>query len=108
MGQALAVAGKRSDTLKMLGTLMPPHPATETLACGVTPGCTSPWALATFLTALGDKDEAFRWLEQAYAQRFPILPTLRVDPAFDSLRSDPRFGDLLRRLGRSGVTESVR
>jgi hypothetical protein len=48
---------------------------------------------------IGDKDEAFRYLDKAYEQRWPFLPMLKVDPAFDSLRADPRYGDLVRRLG---------
>jgi hypothetical protein len=46
--------------------------------------------------ALGQRDKAFGWLEKAYEERFP--PFIAVDPAFDPLRSDPRFQDLLRRM----------
>jgi hypothetical protein len=48
---------------------------------------------------LGDKDEAFAWLERVYSQHSNVLTTLKVDPHFDPLRSDPRFQDLLRRVG---------
>ncbi len=48
---------------------------------------------------MGNKDEAFAWLEKAYSQHSNVLTTLKVDPAFDPLRSDPRFKDLLRRVG---------
>jgi len=47
---------------------------------------------------LGKKDEALADLETAYAGHLSILATLKVDPAFDPLRSDPRFQDLLRRV----------
>jgi tetratricopeptide (TPR) repeat protein len=46
---------------------------------------------------LGDKERAFRYLEQAYGNRRVIA--VKVQPQFDSLRSDPRFADLLRRIG---------
>jgi TolB-like protein/DNA-binding winged helix-turn-helix (wHTH) protein/Flp pilus assembly protein TadD len=48
---------------------------------------------------VGDKDKAMAYLEKAYAEHWFGLTTLKVEPAFDSLRSDPRFQDLLRRIG---------
>jgi hypothetical protein len=48
--------------------------------------------------ALGDKDQAFAQLQQAYSQRTFFLDFLKVDPELDSLRSDPRFQDLLGRM----------
>src|SRR6266850_1535731 len=48
---------------------------------------------------LEDKDQAFTWLEKAYEERsFRFLASVKVDPLWDSLRSDPRFADLLCRL----------
>ena len=44
---------------------------------------------------LGNKDEAFRWLERAYQARHAHLIHIKVDPRLDPLRSDPRFQDLL-------------
>jgi tetratricopeptide (TPR) repeat protein len=102
VGHLLAIAGKRTEALEVLGTLLPPHPASETLDCGITPGCTTPWAMAVLQTGLGDKNEAFRYLKKAYDQRWPFLPMVTVDPAFDNLRSDSRFADLERRLGLGG------
>lgn len=55
-----------------------------------------PYRIATVYAALGDKDLAFAQLERAYAQRSFFLDFLKVDPELDSLRSDPRFQDLLR------------
>jgi hypothetical protein len=49
----------------------------------------------------GDKERAFALLEKAYQQHDPSLANLKVDPGFDSLRSDPRYVDLLKRVGLS-------
>jgi adenylate cyclase len=48
---------------------------------------------------IGDKETALVWLEKAYLQHSPALTALKVDPIYDPLRSDPRFQDLLRRIG---------
>ena len=48
---------------------------------------------------LGDKDHAFEWLEKAYQEHSSFLLDLKVDPLFDPLRPDPRFQDLVRRVG---------
>ena len=48
---------------------------------------------------MNNKDEAFFWLDKAYAQHSNALTGLKVDPIYDPLRSDPRFQDLLRRVG---------
>jgi serine/threonine protein kinase/TolB-like protein/Tfp pilus assembly protein PilF len=47
----------------------------------------------------GDKDNAFLWLEKAYQQHASELIFLKADPEWDSLRSDPRYADLIRRIG---------
>jgi len=48
---------------------------------------------------LRDNDEAFSWLDKAYEERSPRLLDLKLDPDFDSLRRDPRYSDLVRRIG---------
>jgi eukaryotic-like serine/threonine-protein kinase len=58
----------------------------------------SPYGIATVYAALGDKDQAFAQLEQAYTQRTQYMDFLKLDPELDSLRSDPRFQVLLRRM----------
>jgi hypothetical protein len=63
-----------------------------------TPQYLPPASLAWAYAALGEKDQAFVWLEKAYAERSPDMALLQVDPPFDLLRSDPRFQDLLRRM----------
>jgi serine/threonine-protein kinase len=54
---------------------------------------------AEIYIGLGDKEQALALLEKAYADRSMLLTFLKVDPEFDSLHSDPRFKDLLRRVG---------
>ena len=51
--------------------------------------------------ALGDKDQAFTWMEKGYQSRASNLPWLVMEPKFDPLRSDPRFGQFVRRIGLS-------
>jgi tetratricopeptide (TPR) repeat protein len=48
---------------------------------------------------LGDKENALRWLEHNYDERLPLGTLVNVDPAFDSLRSDPRFLSIVSRTG---------
>jgi hypothetical protein len=48
---------------------------------------------------LDEKDLAFTWLEKAYEERSWALSNIKAEPRMDSLRSDPRFQDLLRRFG---------
>jgi len=55
--------------------------------------------LASLYARLGDLDSAFAWLEKCYADRSARLTHLKVDARYDSLRADPRFADLLRRVG---------
>ena len=56
------------------------------------------WVAITY-AALGDKDAAFAELEKAYQQRDWFLPRMKVDPYLDPLRDDPRFADLVKRVG---------
>jgi serine/threonine-protein kinase len=65
-----------------------------------------PGVLAEAYTQLGEKDQAFYWLEEGWKHRRladadPILQFVKVDPSFAPLRSDPRFKDLLRHFGLS-------
>jgi TolB-like protein/DNA-binding winged helix-turn-helix (wHTH) protein len=54
---------------------------------------------AQFYAFLGEKNRAFDWLERGYHERNAAYSALNVDPCWDSLRSDPRFKDLVRRVG---------
>ena len=59
----------------------------------------SPAELAILYAGLGDKEGAFQSLERAYAAHDLQMQYLKVEPHYDSLRSDPRFTDLMRRVG---------
>jgi hypothetical protein len=48
---------------------------------------------------IGEHEQAFRWLERGYQDRAQMLSELYAEAAFDPLRSDARFADLLRRVG---------
>jgi tetratricopeptide (TPR) repeat protein len=58
-----------------------------------------PYWLAMIYAGLDEKDEAFAWLEKAYQERSFFLLWIKTDPMVDSLRSDSRFVDLVRRIG---------
>jgi hypothetical protein len=57
------------------------------------------YLFAVVYDGLGDKEQTFAWLEKAYQDRTFFLIWLKFEPRFDSLRGDPRFQDLLQRIG---------
>jgi TolB-like protein len=58
------------------------------------------YSIAMSAATIGETEEAMTWLERAYEERDPLLLLAKIDPrGFDPLRSDPRFQDLLRRIG---------
>jgi DNA-binding winged helix-turn-helix (wHTH) protein/TolB-like protein len=58
-----------------------------------------PYDAAMAYGAMGEKEQAFAWLEEAYEERIDQMAWLKVDPRFKPLRDDPRFDDMLRRVG---------
>jgi serine/threonine protein kinase/Tfp pilus assembly protein PilF len=58
-----------------------------------------PIALANLYFALGEADQGFQWLDKAYQEHDSTLLEIKVDPGFDSVRSDPRFTALLKKMG---------
>ncbi len=58
-----------------------------------------PYAIAEVYAGLGDKNRTFEWLEKGYQVHSISMVWLRADPFWDNMRSDPRFQDLLRRVG---------
>ena len=59
----------------------------------------SPFYIAATYASLGEPERAFEWFEKAYQERYQFMVHLHQEPRADSLRSDPRFADLLRRVG---------
>jgi hypothetical protein len=59
----------------------------------------APYNFAVIYAGLGEKDEAFVWLDRAYQERSYLLTYLTVDERLDNLHSDPRFDELRRRIG---------
>ena len=59
----------------------------------------SAFDIATIYAGLRDRTKTFEYLEKAYQERVPYLVFLAVDPHFDEFRSDPRFRDLVHRIG---------
>ena len=57
----------------------------------------SPYSIAIIYAGLGDKDQAFEWLNKAYDQRSFFIALLKVETVLDNLRPDPRFNVLLKR-----------
>lgn len=89
LGQAEGASGNRIEADRILAQLK---------AQG-TRRYVSPVGIAVVYLGMGDKPQAMEWLEKGYAERADWLVYLRTEPVFDSLRSDPRFQDLLHRLG---------
>ena len=92
LARVLARAGNRVEARRLLEELRAQARASDIYHPVV----------ATALAAAGDVDGAFAWLEKSYAQRHPDLNHLSVEGAYRALRGDPRFTDLLRRVGLRG------
>jgi TolB-like protein/DNA-binding winged helix-turn-helix (wHTH) protein/Flp pilus assembly protein TadD len=90
LARAYSLSGKRSEAMKLLNDLKSSSTAKNSHASEV----------AAIYASLGDKDEAMNWLEKGYAERFN--PGVLIRPAFDPLRSDPRFQHLVQRVGLPG------
>jgi tetratricopeptide (TPR) repeat protein len=89
LGWVYAVSGRRADALKI---------ALEFRQLS-THAYVDSYQLGMIYAGLDEKDEAFRLLEKAYDQHSPDIVFLAVDPFWYGMRSDPRFADLLRRIG---------
>jgi tetratricopeptide (TPR) repeat protein len=88
LGIAYAAAGRPADAQKALDQLIELSKTRYV----------SPFYIAGIYAGLGQKDKAFGWLGKSYEERSLLLAFVKVMPDFDTLRSDPRFADLLRRM----------
>ena len=89
LGLAYGMAGRKADATKILDELLQLNKTRY-----VTPG-----AFINVYIGLGDYEQTFVWLEKAYQEKSNFLAFLKVFPILDPIRSDPRFDDLLRRVG---------
>jgi len=95
LGHAYAASGKTKEARQVLSDL---HDLSESREAE-SRRYVSPYTVAAIHAGLGDKDQTFKWLEQANEERDVWLMNLKVDPVFAKLRSDKRFQDLLTRAG---------
>ena len=90
LGYAYAVTGKRDKAKVILVEFEKLFKQNQT----------SPYYIAMIYAGLGDKDQTFAWLEASYREHSRPLPSgINVNPMWDSIRSDPRFENLRRRMG---------
>ena len=89
LARALAKAGRAADARREL----------DELAEVSKTRYVSPYFVGTACLALGERDRAFEYLERAFEERSHGLTHLRLDPALDEVRRDPRYQDLVRRIG---------
>jgi TolB-like protein/DNA-binding winged helix-turn-helix (wHTH) protein/Flp pilus assembly protein TadD len=89
LGYVYALSGRRQEALQIIDDLKQQSKRSYI----------SPTLIAIVYTGLGEKEQAFEWLDKAYNGQDSNLVYLKVDPMFDNLRSDPRYADLLRRVG---------
>jgi tetratricopeptide (TPR) repeat protein len=86
LGRIYALLGRRSEALNVIDRVTKPRSKPTGLD------------VALIYFALNDKDRGFQWLTRAFDQR-QLVKYVKADPRFDSVRSDPRFEALVRRLG---------
>jgi hypothetical protein len=89
LGHCYAAAGRKVSALEILDELsrLPKD------------RYVSPYCVAMVYASLDENDKAFAYLEEAYEERNPNLIELNTEPAFDRLRRDRRYGELVHRIG---------
>jgi Flp pilus assembly protein TadD len=89
LGYCYAITGRRAEALRVLKELEAKYARRESIG----------QYLAGVYAGLGEKDQAFTWLEKDFEQRSGRLPIITYAFIFEDLRSDPRYADLVRRMG---------
>jgi len=89
LGYVYALAGRRDEALNILGELKPLLEGNPLLR----------YRAALLCAALNERDQAFELLDKACEERFALMVYVKVYSAFDNLRADPRFDQLLHRIG---------
>jgi hypothetical protein len=89
LGYGYATLGKRAEAMAVLRELEEKYARQESPAI----------YLAAVYAGLGEKDQAFAWLERDLQARTGMLVFITRRPFYDTLRGDPRYADLLRRMG---------
>jgi serine/threonine-protein kinase len=89
LSYALAKLGKQAEARAVL----------EELLKLSTEGYVSPYNIALAYNGLEERDKTLAWLERGFKERDPKFVFLKVEPKWNNLRDDPRFQDLLRRVG---------
>lgn len=89
LARAYAGAGRRTDAQRVVGELKRRRQNSYVPAA----------AFVQAYAGLGDKEQTLAWLEEAYKEQSNLMQWLKVEPTFDFLRADPRFADLLHRVG---------
>ena len=87
LAEGLALAGRRDEALALIDRLETPD------------GRPIPGFIAKVYSTLNEPDLAFEWLERAYVERSRLLVYLNTEQAWRPIRGDPRFADLVRRVG---------
>jgi hypothetical protein len=89
LAYAYVVTGRPEEGARILASVMKAEANKPELAVH----------LAMVYGALGQSDEAFKWLDVGYRERASFMVGLKIDPAFERLHDDPRWDDLMKRMG---------
>ena len=89
LGTIYAQAGNRTEALAII----------KKLEEGIANQKKYQYGIARIYARLGEKDKAFAWLEKAFQDHFTSMIVLKTENDFEPLRSDPRYKDLLKRMG---------
>ncbi len=90
LGHTYAMSGKRDEALKIIAQLEGQVKQGKRVR---------PTTFSTIYSALNDRDNAFKVLEKGYEERYEGVIYVKVQPFYDNLRTDPRYFDLLQRIG---------